>query len=115
HWLGVVQAERDHGLPVLPALPPPVDVRERRVRYAAPGREGNAARGPRAGDPATRRPARPREPEASSAFRWAAAARRPRARARQQARRAAARRAAWRARPQAAQADTARKDVQQSR
>ena len=103
------QAQRQHGVPVLRALPAHERVRERRVRAARqarqPGRDCATA-----STEALRsvRLEGVRGAQARPALRRPAAARRARARARQPARRPAARRAARRARPEAPQGDAAR-------
>ena len=109
------QARREHGLPVVRAVPAHERGRERAFGLrAAAGAEG---RDPRAGrrDPRDRRPRRPGEAPPEGAVRRPAAAGRAGPSAGQPAERAAARRAARRARPQAppghagrAEADPAR-------
>ncbi len=102
------QAARQHGVPVLRALPAHERVRERRVRAArqarargrcAQSRHQRAARGAPRGHGGA---------QAGTALGWPAAARRPRARARQRTCSPPARRTAGRARPQAAAGDAAR-------
>ena len=103
-----LQARRQHGLPVLRAVPAPLGVRERGLRpTAAVGARRHAAR-PGRRDAPHRRPRGHGEAKAAAALGRAAAARRARARAREQAAGALARRAARRTRPEAAQADAAR-------
>ena len=99
-----VQARRQHRVPVVRALPAPLDLRERRLRAAPPRRHARAElrtrgrRGARARRPRGARAAASRgsSPAASSSGR-------ARPRARQPAARAAPRRAARRTRPEAAQ------------
>ncbi len=102
-----VQAGRQHRLPELRALPAPLDLRERRLRPAPPGRPRRRDADARRGDARARRPGRARAAQAAAALGRPAAAGRGRPRARQPPARAAARRAARSARPQAAQADAA--------
>ena len=66
-----VQAQRQHGLPELRALPAPDDLRERRLRPAPQGRQGQRGQGPGPGDARAGRAAglrarasRPRSPAA---------------------------------------------------
>ena len=108
HREAAVQARRQHGLPVVRALPAPDDLRERRLRPAPARGPRRDVRGPGDRDPAAGRPRGARQAQAAPALGRPAAAGRARARARQQAARAAPRRAARRARPEAPQADAAR-------
>ena len=102
------QAQRQHGLPGLRAVPAHDRVRERRVRAAHQEGRPCRGRGARRGGDALGAPRGHGGAQAGPALRRPAAARRPRARARQPARGPAARRAARRARPEAAQGDAAR-------
>ncbi len=73
-----LQAQRQHGLPELRALPAPDDLRERRLRAAPQGRQGSRGQEPRhrhahasSSCPASRRASRPRSRVARrSASRW---------------------------------------------
>ncbi len=109
------QAQRQHRLPAVRAVPAHVGARQRRLRPA--GQEGAIGRGPQAvaGDARRRPPRRVRGPPAEPAVRWPATARRPGQGPGQPPERPAPRRAARRPRPQAprghaagAQADPAR-------
>ena len=104
HAAAAVQARRQHGVPVVRAVPAPDGGAQRRVRPRA--QEDRQVRGPHARRRGARDgPARPvRQAQADAALRRPAAARGARPRAREPAARAAARRAARRARPAPAQA-----------
>ena len=108
HLAAAVQAQREHGLPELRPVPPPHDLRERRVRPAPQGRQGRRGQGARHRDAEAGRAARLREAQADPDLRRPGPAGRPRPRPHQPAGRAAARRAAGRPRPEAAQADAGR-------
>ena len=64
HLAAAVQAQRQHGLPELRPLPAPHDLRERRLRPAPQGRQGQRGQGPRGGDARARRAAGLRAPQA---------------------------------------------------
>ena len=101
-----VPAAGEHRLPELRALPAHDDLRERRLRPAAP--QGVRHRSPGERDARTGRDATSRQAQTDPALGWSAAADRGGPGAGQQAQGAAARRAAGRAGPQAAPADAAR-------
>ena len=104
HRVPALPPRRQHGVPVLRAVPPPERRAQRRVRPRA--QEGLQGGGPHAHRRGARsRPAREvRQAQARPALGRPGAARRARPRARQPAAGAAARRAARRARPAPAQA-----------
>ena len=89
-----LQAQRQHGLPELRAVPAPDHLRERRVRAAPQGRQGCGGQDPRHRHAGARRAARLRASQADPDLGRPGAARRARPGAHQQAGRAAARRAA---------------------
>ena len=103
-----VPAERQHGLPELRALPAPDDLRERRVRPAPQGRQGQRGEEPGPGDARPRRAPGLRVAQADPDLGRPGAARRARPGADQPAGGPAPGRTARSARSQAAQADAGR-------
>src|SRR3990170_611582 len=111
HRPASVQAGREHGVPVLRAVPAPQRVRERGVR-PSPSEGGQGRdRDPGERDHEARGPGRVREAQTGADVRRPAATGGARARPREQPQGAAPRRAARGARPEAPQADAARAEA----